>query len=423
MNKSIFAKISSASLRLALVVFAVSIIYSLVSLVSYGTSDQSLPAFFRIPKMSSRFADLALLTHSSGCRETYQALLTNQANCDPWSRPFNYTNLSLSLFRLFDIDAADTPLIGLLMGIVAITACTSFVFTISKPRRSALWILALFISSFPFQLALERGNFDLMILILTLMIIMLLYTRLRIILPVLAFGATALKIFPALGLAPWSTILLFGKQKFSSNRDIGWLISFLVLIATILGISFQLMDIPTVLANTPKPDGSGSFGLLASYQSRFGFKLAAALTIAKVVILAVSARWAFVELNSHKGFHKIFSVDKSCQSASLFGIMMVLIYLGSRSWDYRLIFCIGFLPAAFNALHRFGVDGAKSLILLCSSWFFILYEQYASGALGKTFHILSDIVVQPIAVGILSAFVLVISRPLSASVSGTTRVP
>ncbi|MBC6417862.1 MAG: hypothetical protein GDA44_03240 [Prochloron sp. SP5CPC1] len=242
--------------------------YSIYSLVCYSIEFNGHP-FYGLPTMQPSFADLRQLTHSSGCSASIDELLQNTSNCDPFSRIFNYTPFSLALLRLFNVDSTSTSIIGLTMGIIAILA-SIFVFFREPSSGFNLKILCstLFIGSFPFQLALERGNYDLFILIL-LILFSLFVSKSRRLSGVLAtmtislaaissFLLSALKIFPAVGITIWYFVQ---KPKNRIKREYLWTVC-----PAIVGVAIQLSYIPSILANTPKSTGGISFGLLALYQ-------------------------------------------------------------------------------------------------------------------------------------------------------------
>ena len=76
-------------------------------------------------------------------------------------RPFNYTSPSLDALRALGIDASNTELLGAIIGLFG-RPLRTFIFSLVKSRTSKL-LLAAFMLSFPFQLAVERGNYDLLV--------------------------------------------------------------------------------------------------------------------------------------------------------------------------------------------------------------------------------------------------------------------
>ena len=384
--------------RLAIWAFALSLLLTLLSLVSYGLAGDSLPAFAGLPQMSPGFADLRQLTHAAGCGAAFAELLANTVNCDLWSRPFNYTEPSLHLVRVLGINTTNTPLIGLLLGVAAVALSVVFILQSVNGRARAYWLAAMFLGSFPFQLALERGNHDLLVLVGCLLIPALFLSRSAWMTPVLAFAVTALKLFPLVGLVPWSLLQLRRPRS-------RWLAA-AILLGTGVGLAIQISDLPAIMANTPKSDGGNGFGLLASYAGVLGTGAAGALTLLKLALMSLSAAFCERRLDQ-RGLaptqDESLSSSLSQQAALLMGTMVVIVYVISRSWDYRLIFGLGVLPSWLNSRPH---DSQAGLPWLGMGLVFVGYEQYLRGSLGSAAHLLADVVIQPLLIGVLVAWLL-----------------
>lgn len=389
----------------ALVAFIGSLLYTLLSLFSYSFAGGSLPSFFRIPRMSPVFADLRQLSHSSGCEASFADLVANAANCDPWKRPFNYTFPSLEAFRILGIDASNTELLGVVLGLFGLATALLFIFALVKGRIAKLLLSTAFMLSFPFQLAVERGNHDLLVFGMCLLVPLSMFFSWPknlvwanvIISSFLSFSATALKIFPALGLVPWGLGIAVRPMKKGLR-----LAALLLFFSSCIGIFIQLGDLTQIMANTPKPDGGTSFGLLASYQSRLGSTLGIIVTIMKLVILGFTAN-----LMLRRRFDMLFAtadanpgLEASRQAAIIFSFMTLLAWLISRSWDYRLIISLGFAPYFLNVFASRPSSLSRAKLGLAASIVFLWFEQYIGGRLG----IASDVLIQPVLMGFLVAF-------------------
>ena len=387
-------------------VFLAILEYSIYSLVCYSIEFNGHP-FYGLPHMQPGFADLRLLTHSSGCSASIDELLKNTSNCDPWSRPFNYPPFSLTLLRLFNVDSTSTSVIGLTMGIIAILA-SIFVFFREPSSGLNLKILGstLFIGSFPFQLALERGNYDLSILILLILFSLfvsksrhlsgVLVTMTISLAAISSFLLSALKIFPAVGITIW---YFAQKPKNRIKMEYLWTVC-----PAILGVAIQLSSIPSILANTPKPNGGVSFGLLALYQGigLRGIELFYVISLIKLLVLFTTLYiyLKFFLKNKSMNFHTKIPVI-----FSLSFCIIASVYILSRSWDYRLIFLVFMLPFIANLYSSQKLKiMSKSLplsLILGASIVFVVYEQYVKyvpyipGKLGFWLSIFSDAVVQP----------------------------
>lgn len=406
-------------LAFAWVAFLGSLIYTLASISSYAFSAGRSFAFFRIPRISPVFADLRQLTHSSGCDVSFLELLANRSSCDPFQRSFNYTWPSLELLRGLGIRAADTEVLGALIGVFGVIAASVFVFSLVKSRVKALVVLTVFILSFPFQLAIERGNHDIIVFGACLFVPLLVFPpkglRGRAIkamtASVLAFGAVALKVFPLLGLGPWS----FGLAIQWSERRTTW-IPVLILTLSCLGILIQITDLPQIMANTPKPDGLISFGLLASYQAKYGEGIGMFLTALKASIVAL-VTYAM----STSKFNDLFMagqvdrrLESSRQAAFMFSCMILIAWMVGRSWDYRLIIFLGVVPYFANIFDNVSPALKSEKLLICLGTSVVLFEPYVGGRIG----FVSDVIIQPVLIGFLLAFLLRNRKTLLASEAG-----
>lgn len=389
--------------------FFLSVSYSLASLFSYAFTAGALPAFLRIPRRSPVFMDLRQLTYSSGCGATFQDLVQNIANCDPKQRPFNYTASSLSTLRFFGIDAGSTEWLGAAMGLLAIAATLVFIFTMVKGRAWKLMLSSAVLLSFPFQLALERGNHDSIVLGLCLLIPVCLACpwlqrsalAKALLSSPLAFTAVAWKVFPALGLIPWAIGLLLKPTRIAPKP-----VGLLLLLSACVAIVMQLSDLAPIMANTPKPDGWLSFGWLASYQSRLGSPDVITLSLGKLVLLLLGAKaflgqrfdWLFPAHPQHP------QAEAARQAAILFTFMLLGTWFLNRSWDYRMIITLGLMPYFLNACTADATAPIRRKIALCAGVLFPLYEQYYYSGSMAVF--VSDVLIQPLLMGLVVAFLL-----------------
>lgn len=384
-----------------LIILICSIFYSSLSLIIYSLGLDSRFVFWRIPKIPS-FIDLQQLTHSSGCDASFYELLNNLKNCDPVNRPFNYTSFSLYSLRLFGVNSDSSGILGLLIGLIAISTVCLFFWKALGNRNYWKLLAAISILSFPFQLAIERGNHDLVVFCLCLILSSLaLKQNIRniVLSGILAFLSGVLKIFPVFGIVPW---VLCRKPQ---NK----VVTFSIIVPSILSLIYQVRDIPLILANTPRPGGYVSFGLLTTHGAG-GFGV---LIIAAKIVLIISAF-----LMIYKFFIQSFSETKilsllrrqktlSVSSFVLSGWILVATYFLSRSWDYRFIFIIGILPFCFQILDITNSPKLKNYFIkpLTDGILFISFEQYLP--LTNLFNRLSDFIIQPIIFGAL-AFVLLL---------------
>jgi len=358
--------------------------------------------------MSPVFADLRQLTYSSGCDSSFSDLAANAVNCDPWNRLFNYTLPSLEAFRALGLDASSTEFLGAFIGIFGLFAALLFIFALVKGLACKFLVSTVFMLSFPFQLAVERGNHDLLVFGMCLLIPFQLFFDWprkfkllnSIVVSFLSFSAAAMKVFPVLGLAPWSLgILLKSRRKDLRSTAL------MVFSASCVGILIQLGDLSHIVANTPKPDGVVSFGLLAAFQSKMGESLGIAFVIAKIVILVLTGN-----LMLNRRFDPLFGLDvanqgydsPSRQAAVMFSFMTLSVWLISRSFDYRLIVTLGLLPYFLDVFSSIQLRLGWAKYGLSASFLFLWFEQYIGGMLDYV----ADILMQPVLMGFVFAFLL-----------------
>ena len=380
--------------------------YSIYSLFCYAFEFNG-HAFYGIPKVQPVFADLRTLTHSSGCSASIDELLKNLIDCDPFSSSFNYTPLSLTLLRILNVDSTSTGVIGLTMGIIAIfTSIFVFFRSISSGLNLKIIFSTLFIGSFPFQLALERGNYDLFIFVL-LILFSLFVSSSRHLSGVLAkititlaaissFLMSALKVFPAVGITIW-----YFAQKNDNRIKFGFLWTVL---PAILGIVIQFDYIKSILANTPKPNGDYSFGLLALHQ---GSKFFYGVLLIKLLVIFTIVYIGLKYLRKNQPI-KLFIQEKQ-EIFNLSFFIVAPVYFLSRSFDNRLIFLVFMLPLILNLHSELQQNRTSKLLslrqILGASIIFVAYEQYVPGTLGKLLSLFSDAVVQPILFAVLVCIV------------------
>ena len=386
-----------------------SILYVLNSIASYSLFDGRLTAFFGIPKMLPGYADLRGLTESVGCRDDFSELLSN--SCDylqfipPFrARPFNYTKFALDIFEKLGLDSSSTKIVGGLLGIIMIFSTLVFLFCLIKSYIKKLYISSLIIVSFPTQIAIERGNYDLIIFPLLLLLVLIVIKFLSrpnllklINVSALSFILTALKLYPAVGLVPWGIINLFKVKKFKWF----WLS---LIFSSISALLIQIEYIPQILNNNPKPFGFDSFGFLTAYQDSLSILISIIFITMKILIVSFIALMTYSSVVNYEKNNNIviFPYTNEGIFHSIFGLTIIFIYILSNSYDYRMIFIIGLLPFYVNSWSKlpskiyFMQIKIFPILLL-----FVCYQQYLPSFLFKTTSVLSDVIVQPILIGFL----------------------
>ena len=400
-------------------VYSAALADSLYSLWRYAVRGVGGGAFLGLPRMSPAFADLRQLTHSAGCSASAQALLANAANCDPFGRPFNYTPFSLAILRALHLTAASTPALGAILGASSLLLVSVFFLTATESKDRALVAAAICFMGFPFQLALERGNYDLVAFELCLALCALSLRddkAARSGAAACAFLVSALKLFPAAGILLWS---------FASAHRGRRLVELFVPAA--LGVISQAQYLPHILHNTPHPDGKSiSFGLLAAYQERVGFAASALLVCFKLLVGAAAFVLARRQLNCVPAEvrHDFFAQNTlDALAFAAFGSLSVAVYFVGRSFDYRLLFLLGMIPLLLNWLSRCDTRQRRtlplSLVVLIAA---ISFEQYTPDKIGKAIHLATDMMLQPLFFGASIAILVTLILP-HAHATPTTAAP
>ena len=396
-------------------IFVFSYLYSFFSILVYYFGVGINFSFFRVAKMTpfSTFGDLRSLTFSSGCGKDINLLRSTLENCDPYNRPFNYPRLILDIFRGLDIDKYNTELIGLIFGLSSILGITIFSFKYIKDSNLKFICSSIFLLSLPVQLVIERGNYDSLILNLFLLIPLffnplfngkIIYSFFGI---SISFLIIKLKIFPIAGLFIWSSYLLF-INKFQKYKILSASI-IIYIIAIFSTIFFNSLSL--ILTNTDNPEGWYSFGLLTLYQNENTFMMSYLYLLIKLFLIIFTC---FNSFNSLK--RKVLTTEKSQLIQYSYFILcsgqVLALYFFFNSYDYRLIFSLGIIPFLVNNWHSFPKKiGFLNLNFLPYMVIFIFYQQYLpySFNLEKVSSYLSDIIIQPIVVGLLLGFILSLS--------------
>ncbi len=413
-NKILILKLNNFLNSKSVSIFVFSLSFSLFSLAAYLTNSWNSLAFPRI-KMNLSFADLRSITYSLECNKSIELLRDNINNCDPYGRPLNYPRLILDIFRIFKIDISHTNLIGFLFGIIFIAGIIIFLFKTINNTEQKFLITSFFICSYPSQLVLERGNYD--SLVLTCMLLIPLCTNsssnnkftknfLGIFFSYLIIN---FKIFPASGLLLWS----FYKIRFSELpkkllKNIFYL--FAIIISTI--VTFKTNNISIILKNTPKPFGESSFGFLTLYQNINNNLIIYLLVFIKFFLILIYTYRSFKI--SRKNNLKLNQQNDLLQNYFiLFSLQTITLYFLSRSFDYRLIFIIGFLPILCNYWNY--ISSMKNIQLIEYFPFlliFVFYQEYLPYSFNIKLYssFISDIILQPILIGFLIGITLYILK-------------
>lgn len=403
-----------------------SFLYILLSLAIYAFPSlqewQSL-AFAPIRRaamVTPPFADLAMLTHSARCDGSLEDFFGGVVNCDPYRRLFTYPPMALWMFKSLGFSSASLGWLGLILGLAAALLTAGFFFSLIPSALVAGLLLTLAYLSLPFQLALERGNNDLIIfLLLALLAQVIAGEKHRSAAAAgLAFLAVATKILPLFGiiathqLRPWSG---FGKGP--PTRNLHW-----GLLGGVAGLSLVLPWIGLILKNSPSPAGNlFSHGLIAGLAIS-GTTLARLQSCGwlalKLTFLLAGAVGAWRQgIPQHLRSYLVRGVDRVdsrliAVTLCLFTATWIGTYLFTRSFDYKFIFLLPALGVSGALLCQGSSDGGRrgwiTLVLapiLCI-WFIPYLSISFFLPLGEPLELVNDTVLLPLLAGALATGLL-----------------
>lgn len=352
-----------------------------------------------------------------------QDLASGAATCDPSGRPYNLMLPALAMFRIFGLGETHHLLSGVGLGLLMLSSILLF----SWHLRSELSLLqrSLFITlsllSFPMQLALERGNTDLVVLS-SLFLICISLTRYLNTDRVANLATQCLlgcfsvvfKLWAGPGLITshlWCAWVMRRHRKSAPARSRPLLIAALVLLGTFL-VSYASSE--HVFRYTETWQGRLSFGIDATYYSPDiadpGLQLGLFRAL-KLLIVSASSYLCWIRIKRHSLTTNQHSNQTLEKLALTIGFSTYLsVYLLSVSWDYRLMSLILCLPHTLSSSHTTsakpdGLHLCKKLALMLI--IFITFEQYLPLAwMFGIFESTSDIVAQPMLIGLLLAMSL-----------------
>jgi hypothetical protein len=349
---------------------AASCCYLLASLLAYGIGEPfSGNAFIHSLRMKPPFADLRYLAANAVCGVDLNDYYAGRVvGCDPSGRtyPFDYPPMSIWLGRFLHVQGGHVPLIAVSTG-VALIVC------IVLGLKSCLgysWQWRLLSSGvlmgYPLQQALERGNLDILLLLLSLLLAYLLTLRFKTSLAglvnagvagLIAFLLVSLKLYPIFGLV---ALLVQRSHARSSSFAVTRSFSrekFAVLFGSVLGI---VATFPFLrgMNNVAKEGGLRSHGLLAfgyinnTLIGSLGVDSARIVIKALLLIKLLSLLLGFYlawKTRLHEAFiscWQSWDLQRSIFCQNVFVLMSAVwlgCYLTTINIDYRLLFLIPWL--------------------------------------------------------------------------------
>ena len=398
---------------LALGILAIAIIHTTLSLLDYAQVINYPNAFIGIGKFYIPYGDLAQLTFTASCPVPIQSLADGSQTCDPAGRPFNLMFPALLIFRALSINQNSHATSGLAVGAITIGILIYFATQLRAelPLTSQAFLSAGILTSYPFQLALERGNTDLVIFA-------------SLILFAISFDAFTAQKSAKQWLASafissfsilfklWAGPGIILTLLFTSLREMHAQKSFRIArlslaLAVFLVALFVVSYLGSahVFRNTEVWEGHVSFGVNASYYPPSVAEPGLykdPIRAWKLLLCVAGAWWAYrwPIAENHISNRSGQCLSLLCLQLGFFTYASV--YLLSTSWDYRLISLSLAVP---YFLHQLALNRKLSLIPI-GLIAFVAYELYIpvewAWGIPET---LSDFIAQPALIGILAVSV------------------
>jgi hypothetical protein len=291
------------------ILFAASF-YLVASIWAYaapGANPEHGFRAFAVMRMRPPFADLRYIFANAECGVDLSRYYAGLANgCDPAGRiyPFDYPPMSIWVSRLLNIKGASTPIIATASNLSLMASTIFIIYSTIGLRWLSPALSSLMLLGWPYQLAMERGNLDVILYLMTLVYSFLPSRKVNSInikamaglaSGLISFLLVALKLYPVFGLIGLFT------QKLNTDKAL-WSYRFqklIVLFSIVLGL-VSLTSFLQSIGNIPKYGGMGSHGLLAfgyinnELINHFGLGLARYLIKSLFLFKAVSILAGYV---------------------------------------------------------------------------------------------------------------------------------
>jgi hypothetical protein len=199
--------------------------------------------FFGFPPMEPDFADIRAFTAQVTCAQKGIDYL--ETNCDPWNRNIGSLNIYVPFFKFFGLDESRTGILGNAFQVLLFLSIYMVAYAVKLDLgkfKNAL-LLLIVLASPPIAIAIERGQFEIVILIFTILASYLLYAQKQY-MAYLIFGLlSVLKIYPIIVLI----LLLANRSMKKSIRQLFFglvviIISSVVIVNAISGQFGDLQD-------------------------------------------------------------------------------------------------------------------------------------------------------------------------------------
>ena len=326
--------------------------FVVVNAIFWGVRVLDWWHFFNFGPMKPDYADLRAYTSQVTCAQKGIDYL--EINCDPWERSIGLLGVYVPLLKFFNLNESRTAVLGnafqvlLFLSIYAV----AYALKLDLSKLKNIILLLLVMTSPPIAIAVERGQFEIVILVLTILAGFLLYAKKQYFVYLIFGFASVLKIYPIIVLA----LLLANRSIKKSPRQL--LFGFIVFVSSSVMI-FSAINAQTdnLLASARSVGFDRTFGVTmlpylsvrflqgaALLSSNFSFSLMHAHALGMFFTFFLILIIYFLRIKK-----KVFGPnltqlieEKSLRSMFiLFSLSMVYIcYFVVSSYDYKMIYLL-----------------------------------------------------------------------------------
>jgi hypothetical protein len=215
--------------------------FLIVNAIFWGVRILNWWHFFGFPPMNPDFADIRAFTAQVTCAQ--KGIDYFETNCDPWNRGIGSLSVYVPILKLFNLNESRTGILGNTFQVVLFLSIYMVAYAIkldlSKLKNGILMLFVLV--SPPVAIAVERGQFEVVILALTILAGFLLYAQKQYI-AYLIFGfLSVLKIYPIIVLI----LLLANRSMKKTIRHVFFGLAVIIISSVVIvnAISGQVDDL------------------------------------------------------------------------------------------------------------------------------------------------------------------------------------
>jgi hypothetical protein len=366
------------------VAFACSLLYILFSLFFYLLGGE--PAANAFPlikniKMLPPHADMRWVTALSECGVDLQALAEGRLNgCDPYQRGgLGYPPMSVQIARFLAVKGSHTGILAFSMGLANVIILCSLYFELVKDKSLRYIATSIMLLSFPLQLALERGNIDIVIFNVFAIISALIASNKSHFTPLicaLSWLVVAIKIYPFPSIILWSFLDFLEKKRLQ-------LFNLAILIGGTIGIVTSLPWFITHGESAARPEADIiSHALISSYpwaqnlanklSHNYNTPLVEVLSRGWGLLMFLTSLCLARQLNLNRYYRQLIATLRNPFQRHFFYHFIGLCsstwlssYILSGSFDYRMIFALpGFACIISYYFSNFRSSRHKGLMIV-----------------------------------------------------------